>query len=140
MLGPTEAVLSLLAFVVTFLAAGWRPGEAFPTGDTLAAASGATFLTVVLAQSANAFACRSSSRTPWALGWWTNRLLPGAIAVGLAFSLAALLIPRLADTLGQAWPTPAGLSVAVLSIGVLLGVDVLDKRLRRARGGPRARS
>jgi hypothetical protein len=34
---------------------------------------------IVIAHTANAFACRSSTRWPGALGWTTNRLLiPGA--------------------------------------------------------------
>ncbi|MFZ0160044.1 MAG: HAD-IC family P-type ATPase, partial [Kineosporiaceae bacterium] len=131
LLGPVEAVMGLSAFVATFVAAGWRPGEEFPTGPTLAAASGATFLTVVLAQAANAFACRSSTRTPASLGWFTNRLLPASVAAALAFCLLVLLVPPIADTLGQRWPTPVGVLFALASIGVLLGVDALDKRRRR---------
>jgi hypothetical protein len=42
-----------------------------------------------------------------------------------------LLVPPIADTLGQRWPTPVGVLFALASIGVLLGVDALDKRRRR---------
>jgi calcium-translocating P-type ATPase len=129
-LGPTEAACSMVAFVASLLAAGWRPGDSFPTGDALFAASGAAFITVVLAQSANAFACRSASRWPGALGWFTNRLLLIGVAFGLAFSLAVLLIEPIADELGQANPPLAGWLVAVASAGVLLAVDVVDKRWR----------
>jgi hypothetical protein len=60
-LGPTEALVSLVAFV---------PCSSRPGGDreirspvaTAAAASGAAFMTGVIAQVANAFACRSSTR------------------------------------------------------------------------------
>ncbi len=134
LLGPAEALMGLAAFGATFLAAGWRPGQPFPTGSTLAAASGATFLTVVLAQAANAFACRSSTRTPAALGWLTNRLLPPSVGVALVFCVLSLLVPPVARALGQQWPTPVGLLFAVASIGVLLGVDAADKRLRARRG------
>ncbi|MBX9981839.1 MAG: cation-transporting P-type ATPase, partial [Mycobacterium gordonae] len=92
LLGPLEAVLSLAAFVVSLLALGWRPGDPFPTGHALAAASGAAFITVVLAQTANVFACRSSSRWPGALGWFTNRLLVPAALIGLAISLLELWV------------------------------------------------
>jgi len=40
----------------------------------LAAASGAAFAAVVFGQVANAFACRSTVRPVWRLGWRTNRL------------------------------------------------------------------
>ena len=112
-LGPTEALWSMAAFVLCFVAAGWRPGDSFPTGATLAAASGAAFIAVVLAQAANAFACRSSTRWPGDLGWRTNRLLPPAIAIGLAFSLVVLLVPPIAHQLGQANPPIVGWLMAL---------------------------
>ena len=132
-LGPTEAVMSMVAFLTVFLAAGWRPGSPFPTGDVLLSASGAAFLTVVLAQVANAFACRSSTQWPGALGWTSNRLLVPAVAAGLAFSLTVLLVPAFADVLGQAPPPPVGWVIAVAAMGVLLAVDAADKALRRRR-------
>ena len=80
-LGPTEALFGMAAFVATMVAAGWRPGLAFPGGATLAAASGATFAAVVIGQTANAFACRSDTRWVGALDWRSNRLLLAAPAV-----------------------------------------------------------
>jgi hypothetical protein len=117
-------------------AAGWRPGDSFPTGDALLAASGAAFMTVVLAQSANAYACRSSTRTPGELGWTTNRLLGPAVLVELGFSLAVLMMPWVARELDQAPPPLAGWAVALVAPLVVLGVDRADKRrLRHRRRG-----
>jgi magnesium-transporting ATPase (P-type) len=130
LLGPLIAALSMLAFLVSMAAAGWRPGGVFPTGDDLLAASGAAFLTVVLGQKANVFACRSSSRWPGSLGWTTNRLLFPAGAAELAFSLVVLLVPAVAVVFGQANPPLAGWAVALASPAVVLAVDALDKRLR----------
>lgn len=132
LLGPLEAGLSMTAFLVSLAAAGWRPGDAFPTGAPLLAASGAAFMTVVVAQSANAFACRSSTRWPGALGWTTNRLLLPAVLAGVVFSLAVLLVGPVAEVLGQAVPPLAGWAVALAAAPVLLGLDAWDKR-RRAR-------
>ena len=141
-LGPTEAVASMIAFVAVFVASGWRPGEPFPTGAVALSASGAAFMTVVLAQVANAFACRSSTRWPGSLGWTTNRLLIPAVAAGLAFSLVVLLVPVFASALGQAPPPPVGWAVALAAMPLLLGVDAVDKALRRRQiariGHPRA--
>jgi magnesium-transporting ATPase (P-type) len=131
LLGPLEAGLSMVAFLVSLAVVGWRRGGSFPTGHDLMAASGAAFLTVVLAQTANAFACRSSSVAPWTLGWTTNRLLIPAAAVGLAFSLTVLLVDPFARVLDQAPPPVVGVLVAVLSAPALLAVDALDKRIRR---------
>jgi magnesium-transporting ATPase (P-type) len=140
-LGPTVTVFSLAAFLASFVAAGWRPGESFPGGSTLAAASGAAFIAVVLAQKANAFACRSSTRWPGALGWTTNRLLFPAGALELAFSLTVLLVPALAAQFDHAPPPLAGWVVAVAGVGGVLGIDAAEKRWRRrganpAGGGP----
>ncbi|WP_353815132.1 cation-translocating P-type ATPase [Agromyces sp. SYSU T00266] len=129
-LGPLEALLTMTAFVVSLIALGWRPGEAFPTGADLMAASGAAFMTVVLAQTANAFACRSSTKWPGALGWSTNRLLVVGVIVELAFSLVVLLQPTVAGILGQANPPLAGWAIALASMPILIAVDAADKRLR----------
>jgi len=139
-LGPTVALFSLTAFVVTFLAWGWRPGEPFPGGEIALAASGATFTAIVLAQTANAFACRSATRWPGALGWTTNRLLIPAVAIDLAIAAAFVFVPFLAGALGQAPPTGAGWAIAIASAGALLGVDAAYKAVRRAREGERIRT
>ncbi len=132
-LGPLEAGLSLLAFVVSFMALGWQVGTQFPDGHDLMAESGAAFMTVVFAQAANAFACRSSSVWPGKLGWGTNRLLVVAVAAALAFSMLLLFVPPVADLLGQASPPFWGWVVAVASAPILLAVDAADKRMRAGR-------
>lgn len=135
-LGPTEALSAMVAFTLSFVALGWRPGEPFPGGSTAAAASGAAFVTVVLAQTANAFACRSSTRWPGALGWWTNPLLIPAATIEVGLSLVVLLVTPIADELGHASPPLAGWLVALVSVGAVLGADALDKRRRRAAASP----
>jgi magnesium-transporting ATPase (P-type) len=132
-LGPTIAFATMVAFIASFLAVGWRPGDPFPTGEVALAASGAAFMTVVLGQMANAYACRSSTKWPGALGWMTNRLLLPAVLAGLAFALVTLLVPALASALGQAPPMLVGWGVALLAMPTMLAVDALDKRVRAAR-------
>jgi magnesium-transporting ATPase (P-type) len=129
-LGPTEALMSMLAFVLTFVALGWRPGDEFPQGQDLLVASGAAFISVVFAQAANGFACRSSTRWPGALGWTTNRLLIPATAVGMTFSLTVLLVEPVAAVFGQSTPTAIGWAVSLAAPLALLGVDAIDKRYR----------
>jgi magnesium-transporting ATPase (P-type) len=136
LLGPLEALLSMIAFLVGMLAVGWLPGEEFPGGHALMAASGGAFMAVVFAQLANAYACRSSSQWPGALGWTTNRLLPPAMAAGFVFSLALLLVAPIADVVGHASPPTAGWVAALLAAPALLGVDALDKRIRASRPRP----
>ena len=133
LLGPLEAAAAMLGFLATFAAAGWRPGEPFPGGHARLAASGAAFATVVLAQTANAFACRSAALPPWRLGWWSNRLLVGAASIELLIAGAALVAPPLAAALGHAPPPAVGWAVAVASIAAVLGADALWKAARRGR-------
>jgi magnesium-transporting ATPase (P-type) len=132
-LGPTEAVLEMSAFVVALVAAGWRPGEAFPTGRALLAASGAAFATVVLAQAANAFACRSATRPPGRLGWWSNRFLVWAVAIEVVALVGFLFVSPMAHVLEHAPPPAAGWVVALLGVPVLLLVDRAHKALRARR-------
>jgi magnesium-transporting ATPase (P-type) len=136
LIGPLEATLSMCAFLASLLAVGWVPGQAFPVGHDLMAASGAAFVTVVIAQTANAFACRSSTRWPGDLGWTTNRLLLPAVSTGFAFSLVTLLVTPVALVLGQATPPAAGWAVALCAPLVVLAVDALDKRIRARRPRP----
>ena len=137
-LGPTEAIMEMTAFVVALAVAGWRPGESFPTGDALLAASGAAFSAVVIGQVANAFACRSATRPPWVLGWTTNRLLLVGVAVELGALAASLLIPSVASLLGQAPPPLQAFAVATLAAPAVLLADASHKRLRRRRRARRA--
>ena len=132
-LGPAEAVMEMTAFVVALMASGWRAGDTFPTGHALAAASGAAFAAVVIGQIANAFACRSATHWPGALGWTGNRLLVGAVAVEAAALGGFLLIPPVASVLDHATPPLAGLAVAMLTAPVVLLVDAVHKRARAGR-------
>ena len=131
--GPVEAVMSLGAFVVTYLAAGWRPGDAFASGPVLYTASGAAFLTIILAQKANSWACRSASEPPWRLGWTTNRLLLYTASGELLFAIACLTVPPMADVLDNRFPSWPGVAVAVASMPALLAIDALWKARRSRR-------
>jgi magnesium-transporting ATPase (P-type) len=133
LLGPTEATFAIGAFLVAFLVQGWRPGAPFPGGEVALAASGAAFAAVILGQAANAFACRSSTRTPGSLGWGSNRLLLGAVGLALVLGAAFVLVPPVARMLGHAPPPLAGWFVAAATAPAVLVVDHLDKRRSHRR-------
>ena len=137
LLGPAEALAEMAAFFAVFLAAGWRPGDSFPEG-VLAAASGAAFITVVFAQAANAFACRSTTRPVWQLPVQGNKLLVGAVIVALFIATGFLLIPAVAELLGHESPPTVGWVIALASIPLLLVVDAAHKSIRRVRQRPQA--
>lgn len=130
-LGPTIAAATMLAFVVSLMAQGWRPGDAYPDAAGVAAASGAAFMTVVLAQKANAFACRSSTLRPGQLGWTTNRLLLLGAACELVFALLVVGIGPIASQLDHRNPMLMGWVLAFASMPMMLAADALDKRRRR---------
>jgi magnesium-transporting ATPase (P-type) len=133
LLGPAEALVAMAAFFGVFLAAGWRPGNDFPD-SAMAGASGAAFATVVLAQTANAFACRSTTRPVWRLALMTNRLLIGAAIIELAIAAVLLLMPQIAGVLGHESPSGPGWAIALASIPVVLVVDATHKAISRRRG------
>jgi magnesium-transporting ATPase (P-type) len=130
-LGPTEALFEMTAFVVALWLAGWRIGDTFPTGAPLYAASGAAFMTVVIAQSANAFACRSVRRPAWKLGWFSNRFLIASVLIELAFAIAVVAIPAAADLLEHRWPPAGAWIVIAASAPAVLLVDASWKRAMR---------
>jgi len=140
-LGPVVALGAMAAFAVSLLHSGWRFGDQ-PAAAALAGASGAAFLTVVVSQAANAFACRSFTTSPFRLGWITNRWIPPAVAASLVLSAVLLSWPTVARQMGHTWPGPAGVLVAVGTAAATLAIDAVDKavRARRLRGRPRRRS
>jgi magnesium-transporting ATPase (P-type) len=134
-LGPVEALLEMAAFFAALLAAGWHPSLGLPEPTALLAASGAAFATVVIAQAANAFACRSTSRWPGALGWTSNRLLVFGVLVQIVLLFGFLYIPPVASTLGHAPPPAEGWAIALLAAPALLGADAAQKWIRARRRG-----
>jgi calcium-translocating P-type ATPase len=133
LLGPVEATVSMSAFLAVLLSSGWTYG-ATPSGASLATASGAAFAAVVLGQSANAFACRSSTRPPWRLGRRSNPLLLGAVVVELGILIAMLAIPAVAGVLGHQPPSLLGLVIAGCAVPTVLAVDAVAKAVT-SRGG-----
>ena len=126
-LGPVEATLAMAAFLAVLVASGWSYGDEAPA-RVLATASGAAFTAVVLGQFATAFACRSTSRPVWRLGWRSNPLLVGAVSVELLILVGMLTIPPLARLLGHRPPSLLGLAVA---LGALPAVVLADAAVKR---------
>jgi magnesium-transporting ATPase (P-type) len=128
LLGPVEALIELSAFVLSMAALGWRPGTAFTGRSSFLAASGAAFSAVVVGQMATAFACRSATQWPGALGWGTNRLLVYAIGAELTLLMCFLYVRPLANILGHTAPTLTGAIVAAVAFPAVLAADAIQKR------------
>jgi calcium-translocating P-type ATPase len=127
-LGPAEAVAAMVAFTAVLISFGVRPGIESPESHALHAASGASFLAIVFGQTANAFACRSSSRPAWRVPLRGNRLL--LLALGVSWAIVALLfyLPAANRLLGHSPPTALGFGVAALALPLVLATDALHKR------------
>jgi magnesium-transporting ATPase (P-type) len=138
-LGLTESIVEMLAFLAALSYAGWRPGLAFPSGTAFFSASGAAFTAVVAGQMANAFACRSASLWPGKVGWLSNRYLILAVICEAAMLIGFLYFSPLAKLLGQAPPNKIGYLTALLAIPAVLAADATQKRYKRRQGaGSRA--
>ncbi|WP_353809619.1 cation-translocating P-type ATPase [Agromyces sp. SYSU T00194] len=136
-LGPTEAVIALGAFLAVLLAGGWSWGQT-PSAALLATASGTTFAAIALGQIANAFACRSASRPVWRLDPRGNPFIVGAVGIQAALLVAFLAIPLLSELLGGAWPHPAGWLLAAAAIPAVVLADAAAKAVRRRSSHPSA--
>lgn len=134
-LGLTESVVEMIAFLAALSFAGWRPGSPFPPGAAFLAASGAAFTAVVAGQMGNAFACRSASQWPGKLGWLSNRYLVLAIFCEAAMLIGFLYISPLAKILGHAAPNTAGYFGAALAIPAVLMADAAQKWWKRHSRG-----
>lgn len=130
-LGITESVIEMVAFLAALSFTGWRPGVPWPSGSAFLSASGAAFTAVVAGQMANAFACRSATLWPGRLGWFSNRHLALAILVEGAMLAGFLYILPLAKVLGQAPPTIVGYAAASLAIPAVLIADATQKRWKK---------
>jgi magnesium-transporting ATPase (P-type) len=128
-LGPTEAVMEMIAFLGVLVAGGWVFG-AEPSAGLLAVASGTAFTAVVLGQLANAFACRSQSRWVGALSWRANPLLLWAVSSELVILAVFLFVPPLAELLGGQPPNLTGWLLAAAAVPAVLLADAVHKAVR----------
>lgn len=131
-LGPTEALVSMGAFVTVLVTGGWRYG-ADASGALLAVASGSAFAVIAVSQMANAFACRSETRPAWRTDPRRNPFILVAVAVEGLVVLAFLGIPWLSDELGGAWPSPTGWLFCAAAAVLVPAVDALHKSFLRSR-------
>ena len=95
-LGMIEAALALGGFFFVYWLNGEHPGMTLTSsGSIYATATTMTLAGIVACQMGNAFACRSSSRPIWELGFATNRMLIWGVAVELALLILLIYLPPL---------------------------------------------
>jgi hypothetical protein len=80
-LGPIEALACMFGFFWVLHSGGWTPGTMLPPNDMLyLQATTACLTAIIIAQTGNVFACRSSRESIFRIGFFSNRL----IFVGIA--------------------------------------------------------
>ncbi len=136
-LGVPAALLSMTAFFVTLVRAGWTPGAETGVGSALHTgylqATTATFAAIVACQVGTAFAARTEHVSLLSIGVLTNPLLLGGIAFELAFTALVVYLPAAHRLLGT-----AALDVTILLLIapfplVVWGVDELYRASLRRR-------
>jgi magnesium-transporting ATPase (P-type) len=134
-LGVVEAALSLAMLPVgAAVLFGWRPGDLLPdAGAHHATLSTMVFAAIVVCQTVNAYECRSTSQSLFAIGPLRNRLLVLASIVELAISLAFIYVPPIARALGQTPLGPDEWALVLLTPWVFLAAEELRKAVARRR-------
>ena len=128
----------MAAFLAVLVSGGWSygapvdghdPGHGLRARPSPPSSSG---------QMANAFACRSSTRPAWRLGWRANPLLVWAVGIELLVLVAMLVVPPVADLLGHRPPTLLGLVDRRGAVPAVLAADALRQAGVGRDAAPRA--
>ena len=136
-LGGVSAVLVMLAFFVTLLRAGWRPGGATGEGSALHGAyleaTTATFAAIVACQVGTALAARADRASLLRIGLRTNPMLLWGIAFELVFTAALVYLP-IANRVMSTAPLPWTILLLLLPFPVVVwGADELWRARLRAQ-------
>ena len=132
LLGPLEAGLSMVAFLVSLLLVGWSPGGSFrPATSCWRLRRG--FHHRRLRPGRECLRLPHHDALAGRAAWLSIVSFPGRSEQGSRSPSATLRVPPVADLLGQASPPPAGWAVALIAIPTLLAVDALGEHLRRRR-------
>ena len=127
-LGPIEAFVSIgVALAIAAVQLGWRPGAPIPRSDSATATmSGCLFAAIVLMHTANAFGCRSDTRSAL-VDVTGNRLLLIAVSVEVATLAVFLYVPFISQALGGTAPAGAGWLIVLTTPIVLIGAEEVRK-------------
>ena len=111
--GLLLAIVAVLAFALSF----------YVRGESLEQARTLTFVVMVLAQLAHAFACRSTKHSIFRLGFLTNRALVAAVVASAALQWLIVQLPWTEEVFKvtpldtEQWLLALGLALAPLVLG-----------------------
>ena len=130
-LGGLSAAVALGAFFLLLGSQGWEWGQtAAPTVRSGAEATTVVFLSIVILQVGNAFACRTQRTSALRLGLLSNRFLLWGIAFELLLAAALIYLPFLQPLFGTAplawyWWVLLGSSSAIPEIASLAPAEAV---------------
>ena len=131
-LGIIEAAVAMGGFFLYLLANGWSWGAELAWSSPLYwEATTVTLASIVLAQVANVFACRSNRLSVWQIGWFTNPLILWGIAAELTL-LVLITYTRVGNEIFGTSPLPAWI-FGPLALGGLLLLCAEETRKMIAR-------
>ena len=131
-LGPALALTEMVVFLLVLRAFDWDFAAGSERLSPVLMASGTAFAAVVLGQTANAFACRSSSRVPWRLTR-RNPYVLRAIAVEAVILAILIGVSSIAVFFGMANPPWWGWLLAATAVPVVLSADAGAKAVHAVR-------
>jgi sodium/potassium-transporting ATPase subunit alpha len=134
-LGPIEALACMFGFFWVLHSGGWTPGTMLPPNDMLyLQATTACLTAIIIAQTGNVFACRSSRESIFRIGFFSNRLIFVGIAAEVLLLLCIVYQPLGNRVFGTA-PLPLGTGLVLIpfSIGLLGAEEVRKGYVRRNR-------
>jgi len=137
-LGPIEASVALAMLPLgASLFFGWHAGEPLPSdGVALSTLSTLVFSAIVLMQMANAFECRSTPASLFAIRPLSNRLLAGAVVAETFALMAFVYLPPLRDALEQQALSLRQWTPLVVAPLILLSAEEARKWIARRKHPP----
>jgi len=136
-LGVISAVLVLGGFFLVLHQGGWHPGAPTGVGTPLhqvyRQATTIAWLGIVFCQVGTAFAARTDRVSLRSIGFFSNRLLLGAIAIALVLAAAITYLPFLQTIFGTAAPSARQLVILLPFPFVVWGADEIRRWIQRHR-------
>ena len=133
--GVLIGALTILAYFIGYWEHGYSPFDRNAPEETLQYARTMAFIVLVVCQLFYSLALRSPSKSIFQVGFFSNKYLIGAIALGLVLQLAVMGIPFLQRAFRlQMLDWPDWLIVFALGLVPLIGKE-LFKWVRRLRNG-----
>jgi magnesium-transporting ATPase (P-type) len=131
--GLLVGIAGLGSFLLSFVLAGWSPGEALPDeGEVYVQATAMTYAGIVAGQVGAAMAFRTSRESIRSVGLLSNRLLLWGIAFEILLLVALVYVPPLQDVFHTAAIDPiAWIVLLVWPAFVLAGEELRKTAFRR---------